>query len=353
METVDLKDLKARHDLRKLIPPGPKYSNKERYRVQLCLWHNEDRPSLFVTQSSYFCRACGAKGDAIEWIKFSHNLGFFNAVDYLEKTASDAPYVAPARESLPPLKPHIAIDYQLNLNERALRYYHSRLLSNETIVRFRLGYGPPPGHTESWFSIPIYENEKLVNIKFRRDDGCPMCDSFDTKIDNGDVRCLQCSCRWTPTVPKYLGLKNRGTVPTLFNGLTIYQNPGRIDNVVVTEGEYDCMATNQAGFYATCSTNGVNSFNTAWIPLFTPIKNIFTVFDIDAGGESGWKLWKGHLKHVKRIDLPLDAKGADLTDYFRSHSPRDFNRLIRKSKRNFAYEIQVAKARYGAAHQHT
>ena len=64
----------------KLQPSG-------RFLVGRCPFHDDRRPSLavFPLTNTYHCFACGAHGDQISFLKAKEGLGFFAALDKLEK----------------------------------------------------------------------------------------------------------------------------------------------------------------------------------------------------------------------------------------------------------------------------
>jgi len=55
-----------------------------RLKKAICLWHNDSEPSLQVYDDNHaYCFACGKRADAIDVVREKYNLGFVDAVKYL------------------------------------------------------------------------------------------------------------------------------------------------------------------------------------------------------------------------------------------------------------------------------
>jgi DNA primase catalytic core len=94
----------------------------------LCPFHNDKTPSLLIDSSRdkghqhFYCFACGAHGDAIDLVKEQLQLGFKEAVSWLEPGVSSYPSAAQrprkvrARESSALSESGLALGYQLYLD---------------------------------------------------------------------------------------------------------------------------------------------------------------------------------------------------------------------------------------------
>lgn len=343
---MDIKELRRRFDLRELIPKGVDYRETPKCRCQRCLWHEEQNPSLLVYQDGYFCKACGVRGDVVDWTQFSEGFSFGEALAFLSKQAGEIIWTPPVVVKAPPLPVDVALDYHFAITQRELAYYEHRGLIKETIVKFQLGYGNPPGKETGYFTLPVYKGEDLVNVKFRRDDTCPSCGNFDAKEEHGLLTCL-CGETWNADGPKYLGIKDRN-MPRLFNSRFLFAHKyglrehGIMSEVVITEGEYDAMLATQAGFKGICSTGGAASFQKEWGQLLKPYRDVFLVYDNDEAGRRGREIVHSLVPQAVDIHIPLDFEKADLTDFISSTSEEDFRGLVRfaktraRAKRQFA-----------------
>jgi len=149
--------------------------------------------------------ACGAKGrvgDYLAWLRHTQGEAAVSAA--LQTGAWVGPQAPPPA---PPLALADAIIYHLSLTPTALAYYHKRGLTDDTILRRRLGYGAPPGKSHQRFVLPILSRGQLVNLKFRRDDTCPTCGAIG-QSEGEELICLQ-GHRYRPADPdeKYIGIQ--------------------------------------------------------------------------------------------------------------------------------------------------
>ena len=111
-------------------------------------------------------------------------------------------------------------------------------------------------------------------------------------------------------------------------------------DVLVVEGEWDCMAAFDHGFAHTAThTGGAGTWLPSWTPMFTN-KHVVVCYDRDIMGMRGAAkvaraLWPVAAS-VRIVDLPLpgtsDAK--DLSDFFRlGGTEHGFEHLIRGARR--------------------
>ena len=108
------------------------------------------------------------------------------------------------------------------------------------------------------------------------------------------------------------------------------------DEILICEGELDCILANQLGFNAVTNTAGAKTWKDQWNILFAG-KRVNICYDIDAPGKNGAlkvaeKLY-GYAETVKIIKLPIDPTqipNGDLTDFVvkLKHSKADCDRII-------------------------
>ena len=77
---MDVQALKARVDLRGLVQETHQLTKSSKI---LCLWHDDTHPSLHIYPDGYFCFACGASGDHLDWLTATRALSFQEAVNLL------------------------------------------------------------------------------------------------------------------------------------------------------------------------------------------------------------------------------------------------------------------------------
>jgi len=178
-----------------------------------------------------------------------------------------------------------------DLHGSQMKHYltHDRMLLNNTIKKFCLGYIPVDKEVDSIFYssgivIPWYIDNKLYNVKIRR---------------YGDSE------------PKYTSV--RGGHQTIFGAQT---KSGK-DTLVLTEGEFDCMLLwQEAKDLADVMTLGGCSNPMRDIAKYyiSQYENIFICYDNDEEGLKGsGKIASANINHMRVIRTP-SRYGKDITD---------------------------------------
>lgn len=168
-------------------------------------------------------------------------------------------------------------------NEKALgRLRNERGLSTVTIEEHELGWDGDR------YTIPVRDNDgDLVNVR-----------KYKIGASNN----------------KMVNVEGHGGAVLYGVDAFEYEDP-----ILLTEGEMDCLIARDRGFNAISTTAGAGTWRMEWSALFKD-RTVYIVYDCDAGGVAGAKkvavsLTKaGARAHI--VLLPLDTKGADLTDYF-------------------------------------
>lgn len=142
------------------------------------------------------------------------------------------------------------------------------------------------------------------------------------------------------------GIQNDAPKYTYDKGATIQLfNRGNLANakeVIICEGEFDCILLNGQGFISVTSTGGATSFQEEWGPLFKD-KEVYVVMDNDMAGSQGILKVCHIIPHAKRIYLPDEVgEHGDVTDYFvkLGRSAKDF----RNELMTFAAPLPQPKA---------
>lgn len=212
------------------------------------------------------------------------------------------------REALgvrPEFLPSKTYDQSPNLNKLATKYHNQlpinirewlkneRLLLDEDIDDFELGYGEFYG--KSWITIPVRDASGIVQfMKLRQDPFVP----------SGG--------------PKYM---STGGDASIFNAEALKDKP---DQLVICEGEFDCLVLRAFGIPAITSTAGARTFKEEWVEKLTSVRHLYICFDNDDAGEQGASDLIGKLSEalpstsVLQITLPHEVgEHGDLTDYFK------------------------------------
>lgn len=176
-----------------------------------------------------------------------------------------------------------------------------RGLTVETVNRFKLG------HDGERFTIPIVVEERVTNIR-------------------------RYSNRKGVSV-KVLSYKQGYGKVQLFP----WENMSH-EEIVLCEGEMDCLLANQLGYNAVTATGGAGNFPKNWAELFKG-KVVHILYDIDPPGRAGARkvanVLNGVALQVRDVLLPINTPAnGDLTDYIVTHGygKADLDALIQGTK---------------------
>lgn len=140
--------------------------------IGLCPFHTDkDTLSLIIyPDNGWYCFGCGRGGDILNFLT-EWGMSFKGALGWCESRVGKLPKpkFAPKfkkRKKLPVVGNHI-VTYWHNLLGDHRKYYQSRLLVDEIIDKFKLGW------TGQRYSIPFWEGEpgasKVIAVQSRRD----------------------------------------------------------------------------------------------------------------------------------------------------------------------------------------
>lgn len=278
-----------------------------------CVFHDEvNAPSLSLTEEGKFhchsagCEVCGR--DIVQFIEKLHQVRQHAALRYLYTK-----YIRPLIDE------RINDGFHANLvhtPEMMTWLLESRGVTRESVDRFHLGFD------NRRITIPIRDEfGQLVNI--RRYDW--------TKREQ--VKML-------PYMAGY------GTV-TLYPYTTM-----RFDDIILCEGEFDCILLNQHGFKAITTTGGVGAWKEEWSSLFSG-KKVTICYDVNDPQDAGQRCARKRseqlapfAREVKILKLPLKDAGGDVTDFFVKHGlpVSDFTNLIKGSPTTSKTSGQTVKA---------
>lgn len=195
----------------------------------------------------------------------------------------------------------------------AVRYIiEERGLTKEAIKYFKLGFRSKFKNKDGevyeagpHISLPYYEGDKLVNLKYR---------ALDPEVDK-----------------QYKWRREKGCKTSLFNYNVLGNH--EYDTIYIAESEIDCMTLWCNGFQNTVGlTAGAKTFKQDWYDILQRFEKVYLVLDNDKEGQKGaYKIAKRlGLGRCWNITLPDDVK--DPNDFFKKYSKQDFESLIRKAR---------------------
>jgi replicative DNA helicase len=258
--------------------------------LKICPFCLDDRWHFYINEEGLFhCKKCDERGN---FRKFQKQVGeepsIRNANEYLQTNIKTED-----------IKGTVEFLHQNLLeNEKIQEYLISRGISVDSIEKYKLGYN------QDWISIPHYYQNEPVSIKYRR-----------------------------LSVKEFKRLV--GTPSILFNLDNVDLN---LDEVIITEGEFDAIKGSQEGIKNLIGiTVGADTFLDAWIPLLEKYKKIYIVFDSDAVGQRGAQKAAEKLGLDRCYNIILPDK--DLNDFLLKHTAKEFEEYKSKAKRFEIAEI--------------
>lgn len=270
--------------------------------VCVCPFHADKNPSMHInpTKGFYHCFACKAGGDAFKFVMDYEKLSFADAVEKVASLSNfTLSYTKEKQENKKELKsilPSLNAYFKDNLkhHKEALDYLYKRMLNDQDIAKFELGFA---GSSED--SIRLFHNEKI-----------PLEDAMSVgalkKDENNE---FYASFIWRITFPIYdhkdllVGFGGRTLNPNvaakyvnspqniLFDKSRIFyafniakENIAKKKEIIVCEGYMDAIAFHKAGF-----NNAVAVLGTALTEHHLPLirrydAKVILCFDNDEAG---------------------------------------------------------------------
>lgn len=270
--------------------------------VCICPFHADKNPSMHInpTKGFYHCFACKAGGDAFKFVMDYEKLSFTDAVEKIANlcnfTLSYTKEKNENKKELRTILPSLNAYFKSNLkhHKEALDYLYKRMLNDQDIAKFELGFA---GSSED--SIRLFHNEKI-----------PLEDAMSVgalkKDENNE---FYASFIWRITFPIYdhkdllVGFGGRTLNPNvaakyvnspqniLFDKSRIFyafniakENIAKKKEMIVCEGYIDAIAFHKAGF-----NNAVAVLGTALTEHHLPLirrydAKVILCFDNDEAG---------------------------------------------------------------------
>jgi len=277
------------------------------------LCKSQDWDHFYIDPNSgyYVCHRCGSKGSLLT----------------LKEELGDIGSTVPFKSIEPEVKEGIPMTEVDNAHKallehgEALRYLHRRKFSSEAIEHFKIGYSEEKKNQWIWYPYIVdgivkdIKKRSLVGKEFIRVGG-------ESVFLNEDV---------------------------FKEGL---------EDVIITEGESDCIALWSAGIHNVVgATIGAQGVNPKWIDLLDKVPRIFIAYDMDdAGVDGAYKLANRlGLERCFRIMLPMGIK--DVNEFFQKKYTTDqFVLLVNQAKPFHVQYVstvgeEVAKYMYRMMHK--
>lgn len=242
--------------------------------VTLCPFHEEKTPSFYVNEKKgfFYCQGCGRGGGPKQFLRL---LGKEGDGDEYKEILKQVRTEEPIKFTEPISSAVIERLHQNLLEDTSKLSYliNTRKISYFTIKKFVLGFDTSTGR----YAVPIRSKSgKFINVK----------------LHNSDL------------VPKSFYWQDGSTVK-LFPFSSLLRT-----DIVLCEGEFDCLVLHSLGINAVTSTSGASSWSPNWNVLFID-KTVKVIYDTDNAGKSGALKVKEELnkvtERVQIIELPHES----------------------------------------------
>jgi len=272
----------------------------------LCPFHHDTNPSFGfnVRTGKWHCFACGAgSGDVFDYLQHATGKPF---KELLLELGGRLGIPGPSERAAK--RPKLQIDKKrilewaenLQRNQKALQWLaENRGITAETARRYEIGLDPKTGR----ITIPVRDQTGScwnVRMYSAAGDTAKMINYSDGTHSYGSP-------------PRLYGLDELVEAP-----------PG--SEIVLCEGEWDCLLLRQTGFLAVTGTHGAETFQREWLAYFKG-RDVVVLYDCDEAGIQAASalvvpaLALSEARSIKNVVLPLAGSKAekDVTDYWRLH----------------------------------
>jgi len=239
-----------------------------------------EHDSLVIDRENgkFFWNKTGKHGNALDWLIKVKGYSYPQSIDILESLNYEYPISTQIKKEPDIVVPELVESFW-NTGKYQRGYWYKRGLRDTTIDAYQLGY------YNSWFTLPVFIDQKLRNFQLRREE---------------------------PT--KEIRYYYRGIGPTLVNADIL----NFIDWVVITEGTIDAVLLMQEGIPAVSHTGGANGWNYNWYKYFKRVKKIYYIADNDyAGIQGATRVARMDQNRIKIFQFDTRKEKYDTVDYFR------------------------------------
>lgn len=366
-----IEEVRMKNDIVDVISGYVKLQKKGANYFGLCPFHNEKSPSFSVSpgKQMYYCFGCGAGGNVLTFVMEYENYTFQEALQSLADRAGvtlpKMEYSKEAREQAEFRARLLEVNklaanyfyYQMKQPQGKIAYeyfYDKRKLTDETMLRFGLGYSNKTSDDlyrflkEKGYDDAFLSQTGLVTIeerggrdKFWNRVMFPIMDVNNRVIGFGG-RVMG------DGEPKYLNSPETKLFDKSRNlyGLN-YARTTREKYMLVCEGYLDVISMHQAGF-----TNAVASLGTAFTSQHAGVLKRYTdqvilTYDSDGAGI------KAALRAIPILrDAGISARVLNMKPYkdpdefIKNMGADAFKERIAQAKNSFLFEIDVLKRNY-------
>ncbi len=364
-----LQELKSYSDIEQVVSSYVHLKRRGRVATGLCPFHSEKTPSFTVypDNQSFYCFGCGAGGDVITFIRRIENLEYVEAVRFLAQRAGMSMPEDTRDDGMARLKARV-----LELNRTLARLYHSCLrgpqgkpgldylhgrgLTNQTIIRFGLGYAPDSWDTACKYlrSRGFTDDEMVSAAVAARGKSGGLYDSFRNRamfpiIDlRGNVIGFGGRVMGDAKGPKYLNSSDTPVFKKSRNLFALnFAKASKREGLILCEGYMDVIAMHQAGFDNAVATLGTALTSEQSRLIAQYAQGVTLSYDSDGAGQAATRRAVGLLGEVGVKIKVLSITGAkDPDEYIKKFGAERFSLLLEGASNATEFEIAKLRQKY-------
>lgn len=366
-----IQEVLSRTDIVELIGGYVHLKRSGRGYMGLCPFHKEKSPSFHVSgdKQLYHCFGCGVGGNAIHFVMAAENLDFLDGLKYL---ADRAGFALPEPDNTRQDSARYEFKkkmYEANIfaakfyrdtyfspvGEKAREYAKKRELTEQTILRFGIGYAPPGGALMAAAKENGISEDVLLALGLvMRNDKGRLTERFRDRlmVPIIDVRKNVIGFGGRALSPdekaKYM---NSPESPVFQKGRELfalnYAKNSKDSRMILCEGYMDVISLHQAGF-----TKAVASMGTALTPdqartIKKYTEKLYLCYDSDGPGQKATDAAAELLRpldiKVRVLTLP-DCKDPD--EYLKKYGAEGFEEVIKNSNSITDHKIYALRGKY-------
>jgi len=370
-----IEEIKNRLDILEVLGSYIKLSKTGANYRAICPFHSEKKPSFFVSPSRqiWHCFGCGKGGDIFGFVKEIEGVEFGDALRILaqkagvelEQQTKEYKEYQTERQRLYEICELATRFFEKQLQEgkvgeSAKKYLLNRNITEESIIKWRIGYAP-----DVWQGLSDFLNSSGYQKQEIEKAGLSITSEKGSFYDRFRGRIIFPIFDLNSQVAGFGGRvfkdKDKKEIAKYVNTpQTILYDKSRIvygldkakmavrkqNECILVEGYTDVILSHQAGVENVVSTSG-----TALTPYQLKIikrysENILTAFDMDVAGDSATKrgidLAINQGFNVKVITMPEDKDPADVI----SQNPEDWKKIITEKKSILDFYFETTFARF-------
>jgi len=339
----------------------------------LCPFHNEKTPSMQISTQKqiWHCFGCGEGGDIFSFVQKYENVDFKEAIKLLaDKAGVKLPNYRP-----PDAQAETEKDLLYRINDFAARYYHqilivdakgkealqylkNRGLNLKTIEKWQIGFAPDDFHgLEQALNKKKINSQLLVKAgvsvknergqvydRFRGRITFPIFDYFG-KVVGFSARILKDdgkSAKYVNSSETAIYSKSK-----ILFGLNFAKESARKkDEMVIVEGQMDCISSHQAGILNVVASSGT-AFTKEQLGLLGRVtKNLKFCFDTDTAGQTASnRIGQLALREGFRLKIILLEKVKDPDELIKK-SPGLWEKAILGAKWFLDFQMDTALLKF-------